>query len=61
MAVRQRVLRNLTALAALPARTVYPHAPTVLRVLAACLDDRKRLVRQAAVACRNAWFLLREP
>ncbi len=59
MAVRQAALVLLSSLATLPAHKAYPSAPAVLAATLPLLDDHKRLVRAAAVACRNAWFLLR--
>ena len=35
-----------------------PHKLVVLRELAKCLDDKKRLVRKEAVTTRNKWFLI---
>jgi DNA repair/transcription protein MET18/MMS19 len=39
----------------LQAQVLIPYATTVIRELAEVLDDRKRLVRQAAVDCRALW------
>ena len=34
---------------------VYPYKSEVIRGLAPCLDDKKRLVRKAAVKSRSEW------
>jgi len=58
MKIRIRSLQVLERCTQLPFHEIYPFTQTITSHLQHCLDDRKRLVRQAAVACRNAWFLL---
>ncbi|XP_037079500.1 MMS19 nucleotide excision repair protein homolog [Pollicipes pollicipes] len=58
---RAGALRCLGALARLKPHVLLPLKPQVLRELAACLDDKKRIVRQQAVEARNLWFLLGAP
>ncbi|KAM3581566.1 hypothetical protein VKS41_005732 [Umbelopsis sp. WA50703] len=41
---------------ALQAQVLLPYANTVIKELASVLDDRKRLVRTAAVDCRTTWY-----
>lgn len=55
MLVRETAIQCLTAMSALPHTRIYPLRPQVLRALAISLDDRKRVVRQEAVRCRQAW------
>ncbi|XP_075222729.1 MMS19 nucleotide excision repair protein isoform X2 [Lycorma delicatula] len=38
-----------------------PYVQTVIYELATCLDDKKRLVRKAAVDARSRWFLIGSP
>eukprot|EP00730_Choanoeca_flexa_P020183 TRINITY_DN9871_c0_g1_i2.p2 TRINITY_DN9871_c0_g1~~TRINITY_DN9871_c0_g1_i2.p2 ORF type:complete len:253 (+),score=65.97 TRINITY_DN9871_c0_g1_i2:2506-3264(+) len=58
--VRQQALRCLTQLAySLDATKLMPYTKSVIKKLIAPLDDRKRLVRQAAADCRCAWFAVR--
>ena len=42
----------------LPYHKVHPYKPFVCRKLQPSLDDRKRVVRREAVACRNLWLTL---
>lgn len=39
------------------AQVLIPYANTVIKELANVLDDRKRLVRRAAVDCRALWYV----
>lgn len=54
---RKAALECLATLAAagLPRATRTAHKPAMLMAARAALDDRKRIVRQAAVRCRAAW------
>ena len=36
---------------------VYPYQNQVIRGLAPCLDDKKRLVRKEAVKSRASWYI----
>lgn len=58
MKTRLAALDCLTMAATLPPARIFPLAEDVIRGLAPVLDDKKRLVRQKAVACRAAWFLI---
>lgn len=55
MKVRISSLKCLSVLTILPSHLTYPHQNHVIRELALCLDDKKRLVRKEAVSCRNEW------
>ena len=56
---RIKALNCLTAVAKkLPYHKVHPYKPFVCRKLQPALDDRKRVVRREAVACRNLWMTL---
>lgn len=44
-----------------PTYVLLPHKVDVTLVLADALDDPKRLVRNAAVKARNAWYLVGAP
>ncbi|XDV45165.1 hypothetical protein PO909_013302 [Leuciscus waleckii] len=61
MKVRIASIRCVHALSRLPEHVVLPFRARVLKALAVCLDDRKRLVRNEAVAARGQWFLLGSP
>ncbi|XP_056285435.1 MMS19 nucleotide excision repair protein homolog isoform X3 [Pseudoliparis swirei] len=61
MSVRISSLRCIHAVSSFPAHEVLPFRTRVLRALARPLDDRKRLVRRAAVRARTDWFLLGSP
>ncbi|KAJ8458577.1 hypothetical protein OPV22_031503 [Ensete ventricosum] len=56
MIVRETAIQGLVAISALPYARIYPYRPQVLRAVSTALDDRKRVVRQEAVRCRQAWF-----
>ncbi|CAL9166042.1 unnamed protein product [Musa hybrid cultivar] len=55
MIVRETAIQCLVAISALPYARIYPYRPQVLRAVSTALDDRKRVVRQEAVRCRQAW------
>ncbi|KAL6063452.1 MMS19 nucleotide excision repair protein [Balamuthia mandrillaris] len=59
MHVRMEALKALAGVAGLPYAHVYPFKKQVVNELTNALDDRKRIVRQAAVRCRNCWFMLK--
>lgn len=61
MVVRVAAIKGLTAVAQLPTQKVYPLATQVITGLSSVLDDKKRLVREHAVRCRSAWYLLNSP
>eukprot|EP00041_Stephanoeca_diplocostata_P003251 m.33009 g.33009 ORF g.33009 m.33009 type:complete len:1046 (-) comp14189_c0_seq1:56-3193(-) len=61
MAVRVAAIQGLSALAQLPSQKVYPLATRVIQGLVPVLDDKKRIVREHAVRCRSAWYLLNSP
>ncbi|XP_056102056.1 MMS19 nucleotide excision repair protein homolog isoform X1 [Rhinichthys klamathensis goyatoka] len=61
MKVRIASIRCVHALSRLPEHVILPFRARVLKALAVCLDDRKRLVRNEAVAARGQWFLLGSP
>lgn len=56
--IRVSALNGIHRIADSPAVTLQPYKQDVLFGLAAPLDDRKRLVRQAAVVARNKWFMV---
>lgn len=58
MKVRIAALKCLKALTQLPHHFVFPYKSDVIRQLATCLNDKKRLVRKEAVDARCSWFLL---
>ncbi|KAJ4951961.1 hypothetical protein NE237_028793 [Protea cynaroides] len=55
MLVRETAIQCLTALCGLPYVRIYPMRTQVLRAILKALDDPKRIVRQEAVRCRQAW------
>lgn len=55
---RMNALKCLYATTSLPYNVLHPHRSAVLQGVGACLDDKKRLVRQEAVRCRNKWYAL---
>lgn len=61
MKIRIASIRCILALTYFPPHEVLPFQARVLRALAPPLDDRKRLVRRAAVQARAEWFLLGSP
>ncbi|KAL0441480.1 UNVERIFIED_CONTAM: MMS19 nucleotide excision repair protein [Sesamum radiatum] len=54
-AVRETAIQCLVAVSELPHARVYPLRTKVLRAISKALDDPKRIVRQEAVRCRQAW------
>ncbi|KAK3698089.1 hypothetical protein QZH41_017527, partial [Actinostola sp. cb2023] len=55
MNVRIESLKCLGAMTTLPHHVVYVYKFKVIKNLGPTLDDNKRLVRSAAVTCRNEW------
>ncbi|CAL9135103.1 unnamed protein product [Musa textilis] len=55
MIVRETAIQCLVAISVLPYARIYPYRPQVFRAVSTALDDRKRVVRQEAVRCRQAW------
>lgn len=55
---RLDALHVLSLLAQLPFHQLFPLRDRVVRELAPALDDHKRRVRRAAVACKNQWIML---
>ncbi|KAK6125136.1 hypothetical protein DH2020_041102 [Rehmannia glutinosa] len=55
MAVRETAIQCLVAVSELPHARIYPLRTKVLRATSKALDDPKRIVRQEAVRCRQAW------
>ncbi|XP_063220650.1 MMS19 nucleotide excision repair protein homolog isoform X2 [Bacillus rossius redtenbacheri] len=58
MKVRVAALEALLQLCSCPTHLLLPLRSQVLQGLGQCVDDRKRLVRRAAMATRNRWFLM---
>lgn len=50
-------LKCLDSLAYLPSYTIVTHQKRVVKELADCLDDKKRLVRKQAAETRSAWWV----
>ncbi len=55
---REAALGILICISRLPYPELFQYRPVVLKSLMPALDDPRRFVRQAAVKCRNMWFLL---
>ncbi|CAI0423440.1 unnamed protein product [Linum tenue] len=55
MLVRETAIQCLTAMSQLPYTKIYPRRIQVLQAVSKALDDPKRVVRQEAVKCRQAW------
>ncbi|XP_065866640.1 MMS19 nucleotide excision repair protein homolog isoform X2 [Euphorbia lathyris] len=55
MLVRETAIQCLVAMSELPYTRIYPARIQVLQAISRALDDRKRVVRQEAVKCRQAW------
>ncbi|XP_043695721.1 MMS19 nucleotide excision repair protein homolog isoform X2 [Telopea speciosissima] len=55
MLVRETAIQCLVALSGLPYVRIYPMRTKVLRAILKALDDPKRIVREEAVRCRQAW------
>ncbi|XP_014666171.1 PREDICTED: MMS19 nucleotide excision repair protein homolog [Priapulus caudatus] len=58
MKLRISALDCLRIVSSLPHQVVFPHQQQVIRQLSAALDDKKRLVRQAAAKTRGEWCIL---
>ncbi|XP_023233513.1 MMS19 nucleotide excision repair protein homolog [Centruroides sculpturatus] len=58
MKVRILSLRCIKAATVLPQHILLPFRQEVVKKLAPCLDDKKRLVRKEAVTARCEWFLI---
>lgn len=58
MHVRIEAIKALQRLTILPFSQLYPHQQQIARALELALDDKKRLVRQAASQCRCVWLQL---
>jgi DNA repair/transcription protein MET18/MMS19 len=56
--IRAMAVDGLLSFASLPYTKLHPYKNTVTRGLIPALDDPKRSVRQAAVSCRNRWYVL---
>lgn len=56
--IRISALECLEVICKYPVFVVQPYKVDVILELASPLDDKKRLVRNAAVKTRNAWFLI---
>lgn len=56
--IRVAALQGLLGITQYPTVALQPYKLDVLQALAAPLDDKKRLVRNAAVIARNKWFLV---
>nr|XP_009608740.2 MMS19 nucleotide excision repair protein homolog [Nicotiana tomentosiformis] len=55
MVIRETAIQCLAAMSELPHARIYPMRTQVLQALSKALDDTKRVVRQEAVKCRQAW------
>lgn len=56
--IRIAAINILSSVSAYPAFIILPFSQDVLHGLLPALDDKKRLVRSAAVLTRNQWFLI---
>ncbi|KAG8380020.1 hypothetical protein BUALT_Bualt07G0150100 [Buddleja alternifolia] len=54
-AIRETSIQCLVAMSELPHTRIYPFRIKVLQATSKALDDPKRIVRQEAVRCRQAW------
>ncbi|XP_077544058.1 MMS19 nucleotide excision repair protein isoform X2 [Haemaphysalis longicornis] len=61
LGVRQSALQCLLGLSSVEQKELLPYRQQVLRGLAECTADHKRLVRQAAAQASLAWHLIGEP
>ncbi|GAB4850294.1 hypothetical protein Ancab_029593 [Ancistrocladus abbreviatus] len=55
MLVRETAIQCLVAMSGMAHSRIYPMRTQVLRAVSKVLDDPKRVVRQEAVRCRQAW------
>ncbi|OVA08536.1 RNAPII transcription regulator C-terminal [Macleaya cordata] len=55
MLVRETAIQCLVAVSGLPHTRIYPMRTQVLQAISKALDDPKRIVRQEAGRCRQAW------
>ncbi|KAK3018930.1 hypothetical protein RJ639_003527 [Escallonia herrerae] len=55
MLIRETAIECLVAMSELPHARIYPMRTQVLLAISKALGDRKRVVRQEAVRCRQAW------
>lgn len=55
MVVRETALQCFVAMSSFPHSKVYRMRPQVLQAAIKALDDKKRVVRQEAVRCRQTW------
>ncbi|KAL6585082.1 hypothetical protein OROMI_004371 [Orobanche minor] len=60
MVIRETALQCLVAVSELPHTRIYPLRSKVLLATSKALDDPKRIVRQEAVRCRQAWLQLQQ-
>ncbi|KAL6496996.1 hypothetical protein OROGR_028925 [Orobanche gracilis] len=60
MVIRETALQCLVAMSELPHTRIYPLRSKVLLATSKALDDPKRVVRQEAVKCRQAWLQLQQ-
>jgi hypothetical protein len=58
MEIRILALNCILKLTNLNANLIIKYQRNVVRSIESCLNDKKRLVRQKAVAARNKWYLL---
>ena len=56
--VRETALYLILRFAQLDFVALFPFKERVIQSLLPCLDDHKRIVRRAAIQCRNQWSLL---
>lgn len=55
---RVAALKSLSSLLKLPYAQLYPLREHVIEALEPALDDRKRVVRRFAAACRSSWYVV---
>ncbi|KAF0909378.1 hypothetical protein E2562_035819 [Oryza meyeriana var. granulata] len=55
MVARETALQCLVAMSSLPHSKIYRMRPQILQAAIKALDDKKRIVRQEAVRCRQTW------
>lgn len=61
MKIKIHSLTCLTYLCSIPGHFLLPLRQEIIQKLKPCLDDKKRLVRKAAVEARCKWFLVGQP